>query len=172
MSEISGNKLLADAEQKIENQLEPTTRANHDKIVNAGMHAVLAKGLDGLLASLKDSADPISDAAKGAVSLVLILRKQAHGVMPGKAMVPAAMTLTLRALGFADRAGIIKVGTPEIVRATKIFTDTVFARLGITKNGLARAAEKVHGFTQDPAAMQKVNEKAGIVAHPGAAPVQ
>lgn len=172
MSATLSNKLLADAEQKVESGLEPETRANHDKIVVSGMHAALAKGPDGILASLKDSADPISDAAKGAVSLVLILRKQAHGVMPLKAMVPAAMTLMLRALDFADRAGIAKVGQPELVRATKIFTDMMFARMGITKEGLARAAEKVHAITQSPESMQKVNEKAGIVAHPGAAPVQ
>lgn len=169
MSELS-NPLLQQAEDKIEAGLTPDNRANFDKIVVAGMHAALARGPNGILASLKLSKDPIADAAKGAVSLVLILRKQAHGIMPLKAMVPAGMTLMLKALDFADRSKITQVGQPELVRATHIFTDEVFKSFGITKQGLANAAQRVHAITQDPAAMQKISEKAGLVAHPGAQP--
>lgn len=161
--------ILQQAEDKVESQLDPETRANYVKITVAGMHAALDGGSNSILASLKKSQDPVSDAAKGAVSLCLILRKQAHGIMPLKAMVPAAMTLMLKALDFADRAGIVKVGQPELVRATRVFTDTVFARFGITKDGLANAAQKVHAITQDPAKMAAINLKSGITAHPGAA---
>lgn len=164
------NPLLQRVEEKIESGLTPETRANYLKITVAGMHAALDKGPDGILASLKLSKDPISDAARGAVSLVLILRKQAKGIMPEKAMVYASMSLMLKALDFADRAGIVKIGQPELVRATHIWTDTIFASGGITKQGLANAAEKVHAITQNPEAMAKINMKAGIVAHPGAVP--
>jgi hypothetical protein len=160
------NPLLQQTEDKVESGLTPENRQNYLKIVVAGMHAALDKGPDSILASLKQSKDPISDAAKGAVSLVLILRKQARGVMPLKAMVPAAMTLMLKALDFADRSGIVKVGQPELVRATHIFTDTIFARFGITKQGLTNAANKVHAITQDPDAMDKINMKAGVARHP------
>jgi hypothetical protein len=118
---------------------------------------------------LQKSQDPISDAAKGAVSLALILRRQAKGVMPLKAMVPAAMTLMLKALDFVDRSKTMPVGQPELVRATHIFTDTIFARFGISKAGLAGAAAKVHAITQDPEAMSKINLKAGLTQHPMAA---
>lgn len=168
MSQMS-NPLLQQAEDKVESQLVPETRENYMKIVVAGMHAAIDKGPDGILASLRESKDPISDAAKGAVSLCLVLRKEAHGIMPLKAMVPAAMTLMLKALDFADRAGIVKVGDRELVRATHIFTDEIFARSGITRQGLANAAGKVHSLTQDPAAMAKINAKAGM-GEPGAAP--
>ena len=160
------NPLLQEAEDRIETGLEPETRANYTKIVVAGMHAGLAKGPDGILASILKSPDPLSDAAKGAVSLVLILRKEAHGIMPLKAMVPAAMTLMMHALSFAEQAGIVKIGAPELVKATHVFTDTIFAAFGITKQGLANAAQKVHGIMQDPAAMAKINLKAGITRHP------
>jgi hypothetical protein len=160
------NPILQAAEDKIEDGLMPDTRANYMKIVVAGMHAGLAKGPDSILASLIKSSDPLSDAAKGAVSLVLILRKEAHGVMPLKAMVPAGMTLMLHALAFAERAGMIKVGAPELVKATHVFTDTVFARFGITRQGLANAANKIHTIMQDPAAMEKINLKAGLLRHP------
>lgn len=163
------NQLLQQAEEKVESGLTPDNRGNYLKIVVAGQHVALDKGPNGILASLAKSQDPISDAAKGAVSLVLILRKQAHGVMPLKAMVPAAMTLMLKALDFADRSKIVKVGNPELVRATHIFTDTIFARFGITKAGLANAASKVHALTQSPEAMAKISLKAGLTRHPDAA---
>lgn len=170
MAELS-NPLLQQAEDKVEGGLTPENRANYLKIVVAGMHAALDKGPGGLMAGLGQSRDPIGDAARGAVSLVIVLRKQAHGVMPLKAMVPAAMTLMLKALDFIDRSMIAKVGNPELVRATHIFTDFLFARFGITKAGLANAAQRVHALTQDPAAMREINMKAGLVARPGAAPV-
>jgi hypothetical protein len=163
------NPLLRQAEDKVESGLTPENRANYDKIVVAGMHVILDKGPQGLLAGLAQSRDPISDAAKGAISLVLVLRKQAHGVMPLKAMVPAAMTLMLKALDFIDRSKIAPVGQPDLVRATHVFTDFVFARFGITKAGLTNAAQRVHAITQDPQSMAAINLKAGITRHPMAA---
>ena len=163
------NQLLQQTENKVESGLTPENRANYIKIVVAGMHVGLDKGPQGLLGSLQNSKDPIGDAAKGAVSLVIILRQQAKGVMPLKAMVPAAMTLMLKALDFVDRSKIAQVGTPELVRATKIFTDTMFARMGISKQGLQNATNKVHQITQDPDAMAKINLKAGFTRHPMAA---
>ncbi len=91
--------------------------------------------------------------------------------MPLKALVPAAMTLMLKALDFADRSGIAKIGQTELVRATHIFTDTIFARFGITKQGLANAGQKVQALTQDPQAMAAMSMKAGITRHPNAQPV-
>lgn len=171
MSESQGlsNPLLQQAEQKIETGLTPDTQGAYEKIVVAGMHAGLDKGPDGILAQLQHSQDPISDAAKGAVSLVIILRKQAQGIMPLKAAVPAAMTLMLKALDFIDRSGIAKIGQPDLVRATHIFTDTIFARFGITRQGLANAANRVHAITQDPEAVAAINLKAGVTRHPMAA---
>lgn len=168
MAELN-NTLLQQAEDKVETGLTADNRVNYNKIVVAGMHVALDKGPEGIMASLGKSKDPIADAAKGAISLVLILRKQAKGVMPLKAMVPAAMTLMLKALDFADRSKIVPVGEAELVRATHIFTDTIFARFGITKQGLANAATKVHAITQDPEAMAKINLKSGLTRHPDAA---
>lgn len=169
MANDLSNPLLQQAEDKIESQLTPDNRQNYMKVVVAGMHAALDKGPNGILAQLRQSQDPISDAAKGAVSLVLILRKQAQGIMPLKAMVPAAMTLMLKALDFIDRSKIMPIGEPELVRATHIFTDTIFARFGISKAGLANAATKIHAITQDPQSMAAINLKAGITRHPDAA---
>lgn len=167
MPELS-NPLLQQIEDQIEAGLTPETRANYMKIVVAGMHIALDKN-GSMMAQLAKAPDPIIGAAKGAVGLMLIMRKEAKGVMPMKAAVPAAMTLLLKALDFIDRSKIAQVGASELDRASRAFTDFLFARMGITKQGLATAAQKVHGLTQDPSAMHAMQMKAGLLRHPMAA---
>lgn len=162
------NPILQQAEDMIETHLTPDNRQNYMKIVAAGLHVALDGGPDSLMAKLRQSQDPVADAAKGAVSLVIILRKQAKGVMPVPAMVPAAMTLMLTALDFLGRSKTAEIGQAELVRATHIFADTVFARFNITKQGLSNAAARVHSLIQDPQAMNAINLKAGIMQHPNA----
>jgi hypothetical protein len=161
--------VLQASEDKIEGGLTDANKPNYQKIVVAGMAAGLARGPDGILASLLKSPDPVRDAARGAVALVLILRRDAHGVMPLKAMIPAAMTLMLRALDFVNRAGKVKVGTPELVRAIHIFTNEMFGKFGITPAMLHSATQRVHDIMQDPNSMAAINLKMGITQHPGAA---
>ncbi len=110
----------------------------------------------------------MGDAAKGAVALVLILRREAKGVMPLQAMIPAAMTLMLHALDLVNRAGLAKVGAQELDRATTIFANTIFHSAGITAPMLAHATQRVNEITQDPAQLQKLQLKAGMVKHPDA----
>lgn len=161
--------VLQASEDKIEAGLADSNRPSYQKIVVAGMAAGLARGPDGILASLLKSPDPVRDAARGAVALVLILRRDAHGVMPLKAMIPAAMTLMLRALDFVNRTGKVKVGTAELVRATHIFTNEMFGKFGITPPMLQSAVQRVHQITQDPNAVAALNLKAGVTQHPNAA---
>lgn len=164
------NPLLAETEQKIEgNIVDPNTKTDFMKVVVAGMHAALANGPNGFMGKLRASQDPISDCAKGAVALVLIMSKESRGVMPPKAMVPAGMVLMLHGLDFIDRAGIAKIGAPELDSATKTFGNEMFHKLGITPGMLQHATGRVHQLMQDPDAMQKINLKAGITRHPLAA---
>jgi hypothetical protein len=162
--------LLAEAEQQLEAHLDPKNRANYMKVVVAGMRAALDnKGPNGALAaSLKSSPDPIRAAARGAIALVLILRKQSTGVMPIKAMVPAAMTLMFHALDLIDKAGIAKIGPTELVRATDIFTTTMFKKSGITPRMLQAATQKVHEVINDPIKVEQMKRAAGVVKHPNA----
>ena len=163
--------LLEQIRNEIERNLalDPQNKANFLKVVVAGLHLALDKGPNSLLAQLRQSRDPIADAAKGAVSLMIVMRKQAKGVMPLKAGIPAAAVLMLHALDFLDRSGTVKIGVPELTRATQIFGDFVFARFGISRQGLQQAAVKVHQIVQDPVAMQKIGLKAGVLRHPDAA---
>lgn len=158
------NKVLDAAEAKIESQLTPEVKNNYMKIVAAGMKVALNKGPDSILYSLKNSKDPINDCAIGAVSLTLMLRKQSRGTMPIKAMIPAAMTLMLKALNFADSSGLAKVGEAELVRATHIFTNLLFKAFHITPAMLHKAAANVHGITQDPQKMDRIHRAAGFKA--------
>ncbi len=159
------NPMLQQIESQIEANLQPDVKDAYDKIVVAGGHLALANN-GAMLTQLAKAPDPIIGAAKGAVGLVLIMRKDARGVMPMKAAVPAAMTLFLKALDFIDRSKIAPVGNAELVRGTHALTDFLFARMGITKAGLANAAQKVHGLTQDPSAMHAIQLKAGLLKHP------
>jgi hypothetical protein len=162
--------ILATAERKIETQLDPGNRENYMRIVVAGMRAGLARGPDGILAHLRKSPDPVRDAARGAVNLALLLRRETkQGVMPLKAMVPAALTLMLHALDFVARTKLATVDNAALVRATHVFTNTLFQKLGITPAMLQKASAQVHAVTANPVSMQAVNLKLGAVQHPNAA---
>ena len=178
MSILLQNRLLEAAEQKVESQLTDANRANYMRIVVAGMKVALAKGPGGILASLIGSKNPIGDCANGAVNLALLLRHQSRGTMPLQALVPAAMTLMLQALDFADKSGIAKIGNAELVQATHIFTNAIFHAFGITAPMLQAAAARAHEITQNPAQMEQVNRAAGLskgplvrrmLPHPGGA---
>ena len=158
--------ILVAAEEKIESQLAPEARDNYLKIVIAGMKAALDDGQNSFLAGLKTSKDPVADCAKGALSLVLILKHQAKGVMPENAMIPAASTLMIKALSFADRMGVVKVGNPELVRATHIFTNEILRGMKMTPQKLSHALTKTHALMQDPIAMEQMKRAAGTVQHP------
>lgn len=168
MSLLKDNKILDAAEAELESKLTPENKANYEKIVVAGMRAGMAGGDASLLASLKKSRDPVTSCAKGAISLVLILKRQSQGVMPVSAMVPAAFTLMLKALAFAERLGLVKVGADELAKATHTFTNSLFTALGITPQKLNAMAEQTHGVMNDPTKMEAINRRAGIVKDPRA----
>lgn len=162
------NPLLRAAEQKIEAGMQPDVRADYMKVVVAGLNVALAKGPDGFMGKLRQSQDPISDCARGAVSLMLIMRKEAKGVMPMKAGIPAALTLMFHGLQFLEQSKVLTIAEPEIDRATTIFTNTLFHRLGITPQMLQHATGRVHALMMDPASMELINRKAGLVKSPDA----
>lgn len=164
----AGQPVLKAAEDKIESQLLPEIRESYLKIVVAGMKAGLSGGPKSIIAGLKDSKDPLSDCAKGAIGLVTILKNQARGVMPIKAMIPAASTLMIKALSFADQMGVIKVGPDELAKATQIFADMFLKKLGVTPQMLQHAMGKAKELTQDPVAMEMMKRKAGFSKHPEA----
>jgi hypothetical protein len=163
----SASPLLAALEQRIETQLTPQMRTNYKKIVVAGMRAGIDGGTNGILYKLKDSKDPIHDCAVGAIGLVLMMRKQARGAMPMQALVPAAMVLMLKALGFAERSKLIPPLTSAILsRAVHIFTNTLFAAFKITPQMMQHAAAKTHEIIQDPVRMEKIKAHAGFTKVP------
>ncbi len=168
-SSTLGNALCQQMENGIEAKLTPENRNDYNKVVVAGLHIALARGPQSFMAKLHASQDPIGDCAKGAVALMLIMRKETKGAMPLEAGIPAGFTLMLHGLDFIDHAGIVKIGEPELVRATTLFTNNLFFRLGISPAMLQHATTRVHQIVQDPDAMAKINLKAGLTRHPDAA---
>ena len=162
------NKVLQACLARIEEQLAPENHDNYMKIVVAGMRVALDKGPNGIAGSLLKSKDPVADSAKGAIGLVLGMRSEAKGAMPIQAMIPAAMSLMLKALDICDRAGIIKVTNVEVDKATKVFTDMMMQMFKITPQMLRHATGKVNQLAEDPAALQKMRLAAGFDRHPNA----
>lgn len=162
------NPLLAATEERIESQLTPATQQDYLKVVVSGMKVALEKGPDGILAGLLKSKDPVNDSVVGAINLCLLLRRQSRNTMPLKALVPAAMTLMLKALDFAEQNGMLKVDEPTLVKASHLFTDTVFKQFGITNNMLNTAAAKVKQIASDPGQLERVKRAAGVVKDPNA----
>lgn len=167
MSLLLENKILQATEDKIEGGLTPENRQDYMKIVVAGMKAGLANGPNGIMASIKNSKDPVNDCAKGAVNLVFLLRKQVRGMMPIKAMVPAGMTLMLHALDVVDKMGLAKIGVAEVGQATNTFTNIMFRNLGITSQMLLHAHDSVTKAMQNPATAEAIKRKSGMVRAPG-----
>ena len=155
------------AEAQIEVQLTANNRADYHKIVTAGMAVALDKGPNGILASLKKSKDPVGDCARGAANLVLMMRKDAKGVMPFKAMVPAGTTLMIKALDFAEEIGLKQIDNEDLVYASKVFTGMLMQALRITQTMLSHAAGVTSALVQNPDAMAKMNAK--MAPHMGGA---
>lgn len=163
------NPLLQQMQNGIEAKLTPENLDDYNKVVVAGMRIALDRGPQSFLAKLHASPDPIGDCAKGAVNLMLIMRKETRGAMPLQAGIPAGFTLMLHGLDFIDHAGIVKIAENELVRATHQFANQLFWKLGISPEMLQHATNRVHQIVQDPDAMSRINLKAGLTRHPDAA---
>lgn len=169
MTATLNNKLLAEAEAKLESQLVPATRAAYMKIVVAGMKLGLDGGRNSILAGIVlKSQNPLKDAAVGAINVISLLQKHANGTMPVNAMVPAAMTLMLQALDFAERAKVITIDEAKLAEATHFFTNHFFTVSKITPAMLQKMGTRVHQIMGDPTAMEKINRRAGLVKDPNA----
>lgn len=160
------NRLLAQSSKAIEEGLDPSTKSAFDKIVEAGMKVALNSGLQGMLGGLEKRGDPVRDAAQGAVNLVLLLRMRATGRMPEQAMVPASYVLMLQALAFIEEAGIAEIDEETLTRATKVWTNTVFARSKISPAMLKQGAERVSSILNDPVKVEQLNLATGYSRDP------
>ena len=163
------NPLLQQMQNGIEAKLTPENQNDYNKVVVAGLHIALNGGAQSFMAKLHASADPIGDCAKGAVNLMLIMRKETRGAMPLQAGIPAGFTLMLHGLAFLEQSKVLTIAEPELVRATHIFANQLFFKLGITPDMLQHATNRVHQIAQDPDAMARINLKAGLTRHPDAA---
>lgn len=164
------DELLGKAEQAIEAKLTVQARQEVMRVVTAGLQVAMKGGPDSIIAKIKDSQDPVDAAARGATVLVGLMAKQSRGTMPPRAFAPAAVILMLHALDFAQKLGMIKVDNQVIAEGTKKITDYILQAHGITNGMLNKMASASHGVMQDPQAMRRLHQDAGVVPHPGAGP--
>lgn len=144
------NTLLRQTEVSVEKTVPAYDRDNYLKIVVAGMKYAMFKGSDSVIASLRNSKDPLSDSVKGAIAIVGALRQGAKGTMPIKPMVAAALTLMLHALDFAEKMKLLTITPDELDRATQLFMDTILPYLKVPKETLDASLEQVHTLLRDP----------------------
>ena len=161
------NTVLKATVAKIEQNLQPKLRPAYDKIVVAGLKVAMQDGENGMLSKLVKNKNPAEAAGAGAASLVLILSKNSRDTMPQNVMITAGATLMLHALEFLEDSKTITVGKEEIATATKAYTNMIFKNLGITPQMLAKANGQVENATKDPAIMEQMRRKAGLVKAPG-----
>jgi hypothetical protein len=161
------NPLLNDIENEIEGQLTPDNRRNYLKIVTAGIHTAIMDGPKSIIASLRQSKDPVGDVARGAAAVVLMLRQEAKGVMPPQAMIPAGLTLAMKGLDAAEKMGLVKIDEGVVEQVAHIYTDLMFKAFGITPQNLSHASQKVHAAMQDPDTARKIQLKAGAIRDDG-----
>lgn len=165
---LARNTLVKQVEAQIEQRLRAGVRDNYMKIVVAGMKAAMSGGDKSILAQMRGSKDVVRDAVEGAIGLVGTLRRAAKGVMPVDALIPAAMTLMLEALDYAERVGMITLGKDTIDQATQLFIETLLPRLGMTPQKLGQVTSQVHQVMQDPERMAKLQGVGVAQPQPGA----
>ena len=160
------NKILKGAQEAVERNLTTLNRKNYDKIVDWGLEVGLQQGKDGILASVRESKDPIRDCALGAVNLVQVLRVQGQGTMPEQAFAPGAFVLMLYALDFAANIRVVKVDMPAFTRATHIYTNQVFKMFGVKPQKLVDMANQTYDVMDHPGKFELVQRHAGTVRDP------
>lgn len=162
------NRLLRQAVENVEANLEPKNRQNYDRLVTAGMQAAVDKDGGGILAGIVKYKDPVQAAAVGAVQLVFMLRGHATGKVPEQAMIPAAYTLMMQALAFIEDAKLAKIGPDEITWATRVWMNTVFTRFGIPPAALERQKKAAEGIINNPARLERLHLLTGYTVDPRA----
>lgn len=159
--------VLQQAEMELERRLLPDVRRDYMKIVVAGMKIGMVKNGQ-LVSSLMHSKDPLKDCAQGAVAVGVILLHESKNTAPIKALIPAMMTLMLKALDFCDKAGIVKVGPAELAHASKIFANYLMHIFKITPRRFESMASQVHTVMQDPGQRELLERKVGLTKDPRA----
>lgn len=145
------NTLLKQAQTELESKIVPEAKENYDKIVVAGeMLAMGKKDSNSAMADIKTAKDPLDMVVKAVIGILHLLRKQAKGVMPVNAMVPAGMTLVFQGLDVAERVGVLKVTKDVLAKAVKLYISIVLQKLRITPEKLRGYMQQAHDIVNDP----------------------
>ena len=145
------NTLLKQAQTELESKIVPEAKENYDKIVVAGeMLAMGKKDGNSAMADIKTAKDPLDMVVKAVIGILHLLRKQAKGVMPVNAMVPAGMTLVFQGLDVAERVGVLKVTKDVLAKAVKMYISIVLQKLRITPEKLRGYMQQAHDIVNDP----------------------
>ena len=114
------NKLLAKAEQAIQDKVPAAMQGALQKAVHAGLTIMYSPyGTKAISQLIAKHGDPESAVAEGAAKLVGEMYKQSKGTMSMKIGVPAATILMCEGLDFLEKSGKLTVTNDVIAEATK-----------------------------------------------------
>lgn len=158
--------MLGEIVANLEGQLTPENKPNYEKLVVAGMKAVLHKGPGGILYALDRRPDVVITIVRGAINLVGVLKSISKNPPQPAAMVPAAFTLMMRGLDFAGRAKLIDI-TPEVIgQAQRLFMNNIMTAFGVQPRQLGRMSEMVEQTMRDPVKMDQIERYVGYTKDP------
>jgi hypothetical protein len=146
------NQLLQQALAKVEAGVK--NRDAYDKLVSAGTKIIYDKAtFQKLSQGIAQSKTPVEDVAKGLVTVINIMLRQARGTAPQDAVAQAGMALLLDALDFMEQAGLVKVDKQVLGQATQTFIEALLPTLGLNPQRLQSALGSVKQTMSDPQKM-------------------
>jgi hypothetical protein len=154
------NQLLQQAQAKIDGLV--TDKERYTKLVSAGVKTIYDKGIFAQLSkALADSQDPVSDVAKGIVSVIHMMAQKARGTIPHEVALQAGMALLLDALDFIEQAGMVKVDGKVLDQATQEFIEAMMPSVGVPQEKMDAALASVKATMADPDRMAQYKASMG-----------
>ena len=134
------NPILEKIISGIEEKIKPEDKSSYDRIVLAGTKILFDQKTHGkMIEILQGHGDLPSKIADGITRLIGLLYQASENTMPMQAVIPAAITLMVKALDFAERGMGQKLDKDIIAECTKQTSAAVLQQFGVTP-------EKIQSF--------------------------
>ena len=157
------NPLLDKIEQGIEAKLKPEDKSSYDRIVLAGTKIMFDQQTHGMMIEiLQGSGDLPSKVAGGITRLIGLLYQASKHTMPMQAVIPAAITLMVKALDFAERGMGQQLNAAIIAESAKQTSAAILQQFGVTPEKIQSLLVQNKGAAQ-PSAIPPT-QPAGLIS--------
>jgi hypothetical protein len=132
ISDQSDNTILDKIEAQIETIIKPEDKDAFLRILVAGMKVMFDERTHQMAMESVSQGDPIQGAVEGVTNLMKMLYQESRGTMPPVPAMQAAMVLMCQALGFMEKAGMVKLDNETISNAMQDLSESLLQSAGIT----------------------------------------